>query len=303
MEKSSEYLAAELARKTRLMIWREHGEITEILKNIPRRPDFILLNDFHPDYCPFVRGFSRCAIPVGQLMHDIHYKPERRRYWMEKEKIDYFFPVYRQLFYEIFPEYRQRMFWLPHHVPEHIFQDAGLPRTIDVLMSGAMIPRLYPLRCHMLNVLKGRPGFVHLPHPGVTACHQAVVGKRYARMLGRAKVVLTCASRYNLPLLKYFETLAVKTLLLAPATKELEDLGFIDGKTFVAVDKSNFAEKVEYFLQNEKKARNIAENGYKLVQKKHTTAVRANELVQFIAKVVGHSGVVSKMEEEHAESQ
>lgn len=258
----------------------------DILKQIPIKPDFILLNDLHPTYCPIIKNIDRVTIPVGSIVHDLHYKTEYRRQFFKEQKIDFIFPHYRDAFLRWFPEFENRMIWFPHHVPLHIFKDYQLPKTIDYLFVGACVPFVYPLRAKMIEQLKNEKGFVMYGHPGYKPINyqseQYVVGEKYAQLINRSKMLFTCNSIYQYPVLKYFETAACNTLLLANGSKELRDLGFIDGKTFVEVNETNVLEKARYYLNNETERVKIAANAYQMVRKRHSTEKRANELIQFI---------------------
>ena len=60
------------------------------------------------------------------------------------------------------------------------------------------------------------------------------------------------------------------------------DLGLKPGVHFVDIDENNFMEKAEYYLNYDKEREEISRNGFKLVQKMHTTSLRAQELVEMI---------------------
>nr|WP_239558734.1 glycosyltransferase [Peribacillus deserti] len=98
--------------------------------------------------------------------------------------------------------------------------------------------------------------------------------------------MITCDSIEGFPVLKYYEALACNTLLLATPSKELEDLGFIDGKTFAAVNSSNILEKAYYYLNHEEERTKMAHNGYELVREKHSTERRSKELVTFLQDII-----------------
>jgi spore maturation protein CgeB len=104
--------------------------------------------------------------------------------------------------------------------------------------------------------------------------------------INRAKIFFTCDSIYKYPVNKYFEVLACKTLLLASDSPELYDLGFRSGDNFVAINKHDFLEKAEYYLRNDDERKRIANNGYMLVRKRHSTATRAKELTKMIIKIL-----------------
>ena len=290
VEKSSFYLQQELSKLTQLMVWSDHGDIRDILRRLKETPDFILLNDFKPDYTPFIRNLRLSPVPCGAIVHDLHYKiPQRKRFYVQ-EKIHYLFSIYRDAFYRYYPEFRERMIWLPHHVPTTIFKDYGSEKDIDWLMSGALYPHIYPLRHCMYERLKNHSGFVYVKHPGYKNVDEQTpgvfVGKTYAMLLNRAKIFLTCDSVEKLPVLKYFESLACGALLLASESLELFDLGFIDGETFIAVNQDNFMERAEYYLKCEEEREAIARRGMEMVRRRHSTAQRAKELVRHIRNIV-----------------
>ncbi len=289
IEKSSYYLLEALKKKANVVTSSEDGNIETILKKIRFEPDFILLNDMKPSYCPYVRGFHRLHIPVGAIVHDLKYKPNQRRQFYKEENIRFLFTHYRNAFKELFPELIDRMIWFPHHVPTDIFNDYHLKRDIDILMMGSIYPRLYPMRAKFYEILKDEPNFVYHEHPGylkIEDWQNVYACEKYAREINRAKIFVTCHSIDHFPLLKYFEVLACKTLLVATPSKELEELGFIDGETFVAVNEENIKEKIAYYLKNEKERKKISERGYEMVHNHHSTDKRVESLITRIKEIV-----------------
>jgi hypothetical protein len=291
IDKSSYYLGEELRKQCDLVIWNHGGRITDILSHCPYKPDFILLNDcFAPKLCPPVEGLNEIEIPKGVIFHDISNYIQQRKRFVVSEHMDAIFVHYKDAFKKWYPKLNQLMFWLPHHINTDIIKDYHLKKTIDTLMMGSMSPRLYPLRVKMLASLKNRHGFVDYPHPGYG--HEediqpgTLIGEAYAKEINRAKIFLTCNSIYEYPLMKYFEILGCNTLLLAPSSKELTELGFLDGQTFVRVNQHNFKEKVAYYLEHEEERNQIARCGYLMVRSKHSTKQRAAELIKHIQQII-----------------
>ncbi|MCL6547536.1 MAG: glycosyltransferase [Alicyclobacillus sp.] len=183
------------------------------------------------------------------------------------------------------------MRWLPHWANTEVYRDYGLPKDIDLLLMGATTGWVYPLRLRMLETLSGRAGFVHHPHPGYQRFspaerEQVYIGERYAREINRAKIFLTCDSVFHYPLMKYFEVPACNTLLFAPGSREVEDLGFIPGQHFVAIDEHDFLDKIDYYLAHPDERDRIARQGCELVHARHSLAVRARELVHMIEDIL-----------------
>lgn len=289
MEKSTEHLIAEMKKKVNLIVWEEDGDLLPILNALPRYPDYILLNDFKLDYSPRIYGLMDSPVPVGAILHEIKYKPFRRKQFYELENIRHLFTHYREASLKVLPELSDRFIWFPHHVPADIFKDYGEERDIDVLMMGILLKGLYPERAAFYERLKSFPGFVYDEHPGygaLTDNPKQYVGNQYARRLARAKIFVTCDSKEKFPLMKYFEALACGTLLLASSSPELEELGFIDGETFVAVDKESIVEKVSYYLMHDEERERIIQQGRQLILNRHTTEKRVDGLLEIISKLI-----------------
>ncbi|MGZ4032852.1 MAG: glycosyltransferase, partial [Tumebacillaceae bacterium] len=241
----SHYFALALAKHCHLMLWHAPGSIHEIVAQLPERPEFILLNDMKDDYCPAIYGLAELSIPFGSLLHDLHWGTDWRRQFIRDNGVRHLFTHYRDKCFEWFPEFADRVRWLPHFVNPDVFRDYGQRKEIDWLMMGALDTWAYPLRRKMWETMKGRSGFVYHPHPGYRDVTEAerkhlLIGENYAREINRAKLFLTCDSVFHYPLIKYYEVLACKTLLLAPASQELRDLGFLPGVHFVAINEEDF---------------------------------------------------------------
>ena len=290
IEKSTLYLIEELKKEVDLMIWSTDAHIETILKEVPFTPDYILLNDHKFDYCPEIHGLKNCGIPCGIIMHDLQYKRSTRKRFIERENIQHIFSIYRDKFIEWYPEYVPMMTWLPHHVPTSIFKDYQLNKDTNFLLMGSIYKELYPLRAFIVDQLKNDPGFVCHPHPGYSLMDHKKEGykiqEEYAMEINRSHMFFTCDSNYHFPVLKYFEVLGCRTLLLASGSKELVDLGFIDGETFVEINQNNVIEKAYYYLSNQQLSGKIIQKGAHLIETEHSTKVRAKQLIQKIESLI-----------------
>lgn len=284
-------LLDEVARYTDLTVWHQPGNINEILNQLNLTPDFILINEFGETNAPEITGLAELSIPFAVALHDLHYQINQRKTAMEKNNVRYVFSLYRDKFYEWYPQFWRGLCWLPHHFDPHSFIDYGLKKDIDFLLMGAMHPVVYPLRHAILQRMQHHPGFVYHPHPGYRDFNldeEALVGTRFAQEINRAKIFFTCDSAYHYPVAKYFEVLACNTLLLASSSRELLDLGFVPGEHFVAINEYNFEEKARYYLDHEEERIRIARQGYAMVQNNHSTSRRAIEMVAMIRKIITH---------------
>lgn len=282
------YLADALNDVTNLVVWSNPGNITDILKQIKFTPDFILINDRAPDNCPTITGLSSIDIPLGMIIIDLHSFISEQKKFIDENNIKYIFSCYRDAFTIFYPEYLDRMFWFPHLVNTHVFKDYKLNKDIDYLLMGAVNNYYYPLRGKILETMKDEPGFLYHSHPGYRFSTEPneYVGEKYAREINRAKIFITEDSIYHYPLAKYYEVLACNTLLLATASKELEDLGFISGENFVAINEDNFVSEARYYLSHEKEREEIARKGHEMVIKRHSAQKRASEFVNILQDIL-----------------
>lgn len=287
---ASHYFVEELKKYTDLRVSHEAGHIQDILAKIDFEPDFIYCNDYLENMSPVVKGLKSLTIPFAVGLHDLHFMWPNRKKDLINEGVKYIFTYYRDKFLLWYPEFADKIKWLPHHVNTAIFKDYGLPKEIDFLLMGATIKPFYPLRLAIIERFKDRPGFVHHPHPGYRQIGEnekgVFVGERYARELNRAKICFTCDSIYKYPIMKYFEIAACNSLLLAPESKELYDLGFVPGETFVAINENNFEEKAYYYLHAEEERKRIAYNGMMMVHQKHSTTKRVLEFLSIIEEIL-----------------
>ncbi|UOQ94521.1 glycosyltransferase [Halobacillus shinanisalinarum] len=291
LNKNFYYLEQELSKVVNLTIWRKPGHISYILKQLPTRPDFILLlNDIDHQMTPMIKGLANTDIPTGLFVNDVHRFTSLRRNYIAKHNIPYLFTVVRDKFIETYPEFKNKMEWFPHFVNTELCRDYGLEKDINLLMMGA-VNDFYPLRQKIMKTYEGNPDFVYHNHPGYREFSkkeegQKLIGHVYGKELNRTTIFFTCPSVLNYPVLKYFEALACKTLLLAPTFKELEDLGFIPGVHFVPIDEDNFQEKAAAYLKNDSDRLKVVEQGYHFIRQRHSVKRRTQQLVQKIESIL-----------------
>lgn len=287
-------LLQELRRRVELTVWHHSGDINTIMEASNSRPDFILINEYGETNSPDITGLDRCQTPCGVLLHDLHYAIAARRKMLEQNKVKHIFTLYRDKFYEWYPQYWDKVHWLPHQIDPGVFKDYGQDKEIDCLMMGAVHAGVYPLRTLILNTMRDTPGFVYHQHPGYRnfsdqEAGEAMIWENYAREINRARLFVTCYSRYAYPLAKYLEVLACNTLLLAPASREIEELGLIPGTHFAAINDTDFKEKIRYYLEHDRERERIARQGHDLVHSRHTTGQRVTQLLDIIRTILAGS--------------
>ncbi|MBA1336863.1 MAG: hypothetical protein HPY66_3299 [Firmicutes bacterium] len=280
----------ELGRQARVQVWDKDNwdtyYILKVMRNRGFNPDFILHYDFVYNYsfAPRVLGLNRVNIPKGVYYFDLQVQKDERRRFIQHNGIDLVFCTSRDLFRR---EYRglQRMFrWLPFSIDPSIFKDWKLDKTIDFLLMGNMWKGWYPFRERVLEVMRGKRGFVYHGHPWKSGAgkNSNYIGESYAQEINRAKIFFTCGTKYGYPVKKFFEVLACNTLLIAQGNNDLEGLGFIDGENYVKSTEEDFYDLAMYFLHNRQERERIALNGYNLVHSRHTNQVRVKEFLDMV---------------------
>ena len=187
---------------------------------------------------------------------------------------------------------KPRWFFLPYSVNPRKFYPRN--KIYDITMIGSMSKR-YPIRstiwhqleefCYMYRLTSLMSN--QAPVPSWTAAHHQnenpnyYIRKRYAEALGQSRFFAFCPSIYNYPIQKYFEVPA--SGCVAVAGKLIggvgEELGFIDGETYVEVTRLNWEKKLLYYIHNPYKASKIIENGRKLIMEHHTHEIRVQEFI------------------------
>ncbi|MCQ6559714.1 glycosyltransferase [Paenibacillus mendelii] len=288
-----EYFKSELSKlpNVRVAYVSKSGPIDEIMKEIGFTPDFIFFDDMKQTKSLVITGLDNIGIPKGVLAVDLHGNPGFGQF-VTNNKIDLIFSIYRDAFYRFYPEFVKKLVWFPHHVYTPIFKYYGLDRRIDYLLMGAVSKAHYPLRATIAREMAGVKGFVRHNHPGYQYFsskdrNTALIGKRYAKEINRAKVFFTDSCVHDYPIAKYYEVTACKTLLLASGSQELRDLGFIHKETFVQIDVKDYYEKARYYLKRKDKRREIADRGYRMTRAHHTTEIRVRQFVACIRRYLG----------------
>jgi spore maturation protein CgeB len=86
--------------------------------------------------------------------------------------------------------------------------------------------------------------------------------------------------KYDLTTPKYFETMAVGSLLFAQKTDDLQRLGFKDNENCIVFSQENFLERLNCYLANPASKRwlQIRSAGRNLIWQKHTIEKRLDYL-------------------------
>lgn len=185
-----------------------------------------------------------------------------------------------------------------------LFYDRQLPKKYDVAnLFCVNFPAAYPLRWKITETLRKQkkwsyrePASVWIKGKrfGIPGIPRGTVprGERYVKAICQSRVFATGSGGYEpgfgVLVMKWLEVPACNTLLMInklTPTDDMNALGFKPDFNFVAIDKDNFLERIQYYLNHPSEARTISQRGYDLVRSKNSQNIRAKE---FIGKIRKH---------------
>lgn len=179
-------------------------------------------------------------------------------------------------------------FTCPRGINGDIFRDYGEDRSVDVTLLGAM-SQFYPLRGYFHQTLSHQSwiNYFHRHHPGYSFDQESsLTGEAYAQALARSKVFVSCTSQYKLPFIKIYETLACGALLMCDRPCGADQLGLVDGKTYVEVDRITFLPKLKYYLTHQNELSGIAKAGQELFSNRFTINHNAQRISNILFGII-----------------
>lgn len=279
-----EFLQA-IERVANVSYHHDHGDIIDILQQQTNQPDFILHYDITANnrLSPKITNLNKIDIPVGAYVIDAHWKPEKRKEYLDHNNISLVFSVSKHPFLKRYPEYTSKFRFLPFSINPTIIKNWNLKKEIDYLLMGH-IAESYPFRKAVRDQMKHVPGFVYHKHHGhlIQDRSKLIIDEAFAKEINRAKIFFSCGSIYKYPVMKYFEVPGCNTLLIAEENEDLLELGFEDGVHFVVADQKNFYEKGLYYLEHDEKRQEIALAGYQFIHQHHTHLIRAQQFIKYV---------------------
>lgn len=281
----------------------EHKRVMDVptLEEI-YKPDVILIQGFRG--VDRWKNLNKTLAPKAVFFSNPHEDPQMRARQINQAEIGMtlhhvkgWIHIYKPLF---IPSHKMR--WVPFCINSAVFKDYGFERIYDVAILGAMNPKFYPLRWLIANTLVNRkdlkvfhrlrPGGGYVPDP-----NKAFMRANYAKAIARCKMMIFCTGKTQsitepgvyvgkYPVQKFYESMACRTLTLADAPIDAEELHFKPGYNFVEINEKNFVNKIYYYIKHEEERKRIINNGYDTVMKYHTCEIRAKQILHYLEELL-----------------
>ncbi len=263
--------------------------------------DETLLNSYHEKDFDFLICDSLFAFPSedwsrfknitrAYIVEDLHGILSKKQTDISiKNKFNICFTRYLRPLKKFFPQIynHQKVVWLPHSVPGDYFVEFYPPehKPLDILLTGS-VNSTYPFRQKIEQLYKNDLRFKRVPrYRGVDEINRNPTGMNYLELLNSAKIHPACPSTLNYVVCKYAEIAATNTLIISPWCDELGKYGFKEGQNIVVANINNVKEKIDYYLNNNKKRVKITEAGRKLIEERHTCDIRAKQLIKHLEEL------------------
>jgi len=196
--------------------------LPEVIAQGPRRVELVIADE--NTLLESLSGFrmsslAGVSIPMAHFVVDFWSDVAQRRDFCQRNHVDVLITRYEAGLPVL------RSFGVPHiiHCPHTVdptqIPAAPLERPYDIMISGAMMEDVYPLRVRLLRLLSRCADFrtLYIPHPGyrdvASLPEGAPVGKRYYAAIASARVAIATSSTRKLPFRKYIEIAACGTIV------------------------------------------------------------------------------------------
>jgi len=182
-------------------------------------------------------------------------------------------------------KWRQPIFWLPHCISPKIFKDYKQKKTIDALSVGTLMHKSTKEdRQFFLNTIKKMP--IKSERAVADRYKREHKGANFSKIINRARVTGTTNTKWQV-LAKCFEIPASRSCMFCNDSSDMEELGFVDGVTYVRWNRDDLRDKLHYYLiENPEMLQQITDNGYNMVHERHNTVVRADEWMSYMEQIM-----------------
>jgi len=267
------------------------GWLTSVLKN-EYKPNNIIENYLNKNNTPdLIICDNLCAfknepwdkfnIPLFSILVDQHSKVDEEQVSIA---IKYNFNLFHRYKFNLFHRdlsKKIKTFYLPHSVNTNLYKNLNLKKEIDLLQTGAT-SSVYTLRNFIKNFNFKNINYKFTDRPSDTSIEKWPIGKDYIDLINKSTFTVACGSKYNYPVLKYFEIPACNSIIYGSYSDELRSLGFLKNVNFIEANTKNPEEHIKLLLKNKELINNLSLNGLKLINEKHSNLIRINQMYNII---------------------
>jgi hypothetical protein len=230
--------------------------------------------------------------PKGFVIEDNHGKvPKWQVENAHSRGVEYLFHRGYESFHRFHPTAREKYKcrWLTFAANTEMFYPMGLQRS-GILQAGACGAGNYPVRAELIQKLSGWDEYTYIKRPAETPekTKKWPIREDFAKVINQAHIFLTCGSKYDAAVQKYFEVPACETLLMSNWFKDLDTLGFENGKNIVIYEE-DVRSQLELMLKDIPRLRRIAKRGKELILQRHTVEIRAKQFIAEVIKIVNEN--------------
>jgi len=230
--------------------------------------------------------WDKINIPVFMLYEDQH--DDNNRYQLELA-IKYGWVVLSRYklkdFNDDINKKVKKCLWLPHNINTDVFKDYNLEKERMVLQTGA-IYSVYETRVFINNFFKNEKlsdnWYRYIKRPKEDDKNKWPVGVDYAKEINKSWLTVCCGSKYEYPVMKYFEIPACNSIIYGDYFDELGDLGFIPDENMIVVDKTDIMGQLHSLRANKNFLYDIMHNGKNLIKEHYTIKNGVLKLIQHL---------------------
>ncbi len=260
------------------------GEAT-IAANLSRttRPDWIFV--YKPDQ---YTGWEQLGIPVVTSFNDA---------WeTESRLMDIRLPKCRVVIMHHaneMAEWRERcpdvrFVNIPYPINPDVFKDHGREKNIDILLTGAVDSKIYPLRYRFSRLIESGAfepyHAVWRKHSGYRIQNPEAEAEAYAKCLNSAKICLADTSRYQYAAEKYHEIPACRSVLCGnlPDERQMAFSQFIL-QIENRMSDAEIIDRITTLLAARDMIAPLADAGYGYVHSTHTVRQYAKQFIEILS--------------------
>ena len=199
-----------------------------------------------------------------------------------------------------------KLVYIPHHADPNIFNNTGIERPIDILISGSLGIKHYPLRHRLASILKKYKNGPILKkykiethhHPGYNNANSFTNNTliQYAAKINQSKICIACTSKWKYQLGKYIEIPMCGGVICGDIPFESDGYSDFILEVNLDMDDTTILNKIDNLLSNPSKLEMMSCAG-ELWANKFTTDVYCDRLIDNMNEYIHHYNIIESVPE------